>query len=190
MGSVFSFCSRTVDLDFKDIWLISWNTLKHKLDVYQNLFQLLLLALVRFLPPSLPGILEENTHHQDSPWMKRLGINQLTPDLRSKRVISLLLFPQPLSLSTDKSPHRKSDNLFQFINDAHPSCLFHPHQPTGLKQTGFDLSSTDIRIKRGDPVNVVCSVSFFFSTYLKHILHLINEMWFLFHFNKTLLPLN
>lgn len=69
--------------------------------------------------PHLSLVFWGNTHHQRSPWMKRFSINQLTPDLRSNQVISPVLFSPSPSLSTDKSPHRKSDSLFQFINDAH-----------------------------------------------------------------------
>lgn len=69
--------------------------------------------------PHLSLVFWGNTHHQRSPWMKRFSINQLTPDLRSNQVIPLVLFSPSPSLSADKSPHRKSDSLFQFINDAH-----------------------------------------------------------------------
>lgn len=100
---------------FHDILPIWWMFL---VVVYQNLLELLLLALVGFLRPSLSGVLGKHTHRQRSPWMKRFSINQPTPDLKSNQVISLLLFSQ--SLSPDKSPHRKCDSLFQFINDARP----------------------------------------------------------------------
>lgn len=58
---------------------------------YQDLLELLLLALIRLLPPPLPGVLpRKHTHHGRSPWTERLSINQPTPDLQSNQVISLL----------------------------------------------------------------------------------------------------
>lgn len=105
---------------FPDILLIWWNLLKHKLHVRRSLFTRISSSSSSSHSsgsfPHLSLVFWGNTHHQRSPWTKRFSINQLTPDLRSNQVISLLC----LSLSTDKSPHRKSDSLFQFINDAQP----------------------------------------------------------------------
>lgn len=67
-------------------------------------FSLLLLSVTRISSssssshssgsfPHLSLVFWGNTHHQCSPWMKRFCINQPTPDLRSKQVIFLLLFP-------------------------------------------------------------------------------------------------
>lgn len=67
---------------------------------------------------------KKNTHHPHSPWIRLLSINHPSPDLRSHQVISpslSLSFLSPLSvyLSSDKSPHTKSDSLFHLIKDAH-----------------------------------------------------------------------
>lgn len=114
-------------MDDRNISLISWNFLKHKLDGFRKKKKMLLFTRISWSSssshssgsfPHLSLVFWGNTHHQHSPWMKRFSINQLTPDLRSNQVISLLLFSRSFSLSTDKSPHTKSDSLFQFINNA------------------------------------------------------------------------
>lgn len=77
-----------------------------------------------------------DTHHQ--PHLGRFSINQVTPDVKSNQVISLLLSSQ--SVSPDKSPHTNCDSLFQLINDAPPpKPPYHPHLWTGFKQTCFHL---------------------------------------------------
>ena len=86
--------------------------------VYQDLLQLLLLTLVRFLRPSLSGVLQKHSNMtlDEMVWHQ-------SADLRSQKVVPLCLF-----LSADESPFRKSDSLFHFINEAH--LLFVSYQPT------------------------------------------------------------
>ena len=84
--------------------------------VYQNLFELLLLALIWFLPPSLPGVLGK---HTSSTLTLDETVQHQSTDSWSKVKTGHLPAFVP-SMSTDESPHRKSDSLFQFINDAHP----------------------------------------------------------------------
>lgn len=120
---VFSFCAWTIET-FHSFRGISWNT---SWMVLEKKKKMLLFTRISWSSssshssgsfPHLSLVFWGNTHHQHSPWMKRFSINQLTPDLRSNQVISLLLFSRSFSLSTDKSPHTKSDSLFQFINNA------------------------------------------------------------------------
>lgn len=63
---VFSFCAWMIETfhSFRGIsWNTSWMVLEKKKNVvvYQNLLELLLLTLIRFLPPSLPGVLGKHT---------------------------------------------------------------------------------------------------------------------------------
>lgn len=75
--------------------------------VYQNLLELLFLTLIRFLPPSLSGVLGKHTHHQFLPWMKLLSINQIM----EVKLGHHSTFDSSVSLYPDKSPHRKCNSL-------------------------------------------------------------------------------